>query len=88
MNVVIGMILRSAASLLAIADAQAADLPVTVKAVGYARICPADGAGFWYIPGTQLGCALVVEPGAAQGARYEFKDQDAVSLQLRAQRNF
>ena len=28
------------------------------------------------------------KPGAAQGARYEFKDQDAVHLQLRAQRNF
>ncbi len=28
------------------------------------------------------------KPGVAQGARYEFKDQDAVSLQLRAQRNF
>ena len=28
------------------------------------------------------------KPGVAQGARYEFKDQDAVHLQLRAQRNF
>ncbi len=28
------------------------------------------------------------KPGVAQGARYEFKDQDALSLQLRAQRNF
>jgi hypothetical protein len=28
------------------------------------------------------------KPGVAQGARYEFKDQDAVSLQVRAQRNF
>ena len=28
------------------------------------------------------------KPGVAQGARYEFKDQDAVQLQVRAQRNF
>jgi hypothetical protein len=28
------------------------------------------------------------KPGAAQGARYEFKDQDAFSLNVRAQRNF
>jgi hypothetical protein len=28
------------------------------------------------------------KPGTAQGARYEFKDQDTVQLQLRAQRNF
>jgi hypothetical protein len=27
-------------------------------------------------------------PGAAQGARYEYKDQDAVSLNVRVQRNF
>jgi hypothetical protein len=28
------------------------------------------------------------KPGVAQGARYEFKDQDTVHLQVRAQRNF
>jgi hypothetical protein len=28
------------------------------------------------------------KPGAAQGARYEFRDQSAVSLNIRAQRNF
>jgi hypothetical protein len=28
------------------------------------------------------------KPGVAQGARYEFKDQDAVQLQVRVQRNF
>jgi hypothetical protein len=28
------------------------------------------------------------KPGAAQGARYEFKDQDTVSLNVRVQRNF
>jgi hypothetical protein len=47
-----GLLLGSAASLLAIGAAQAADLPVKAKAVEYVRICSAYGAGFWYIPGT------------------------------------
>jgi hypothetical protein len=46
------VILGSAASLLAIGGAQAADLPVKAKAVEYVRICSLYGAGFWYIPGT------------------------------------
>jgi hypothetical protein len=28
------------------------------------------------------------KPGAAQGARYEYADQDVFSLNVRAQRNF
>src|SRR3954470_6525167 len=46
------LLLGSAAVLLAIGAAQAADLPVKAKAVEYVRICSAYGAGFWYIPGT------------------------------------
>jgi hypothetical protein len=46
------IILGSAAGLLAIGGAQAADLPVKAKAVEYVRICSLYGAGFWYIPGT------------------------------------
>jgi hypothetical protein len=46
------LILGSAASLIAIGGAQAADLPVKAKAVEYVRICDAYGAGFFYIPGT------------------------------------
>ena len=45
-------ILGSAAGLLTIGGAQAADLPVKAKAVEYVRICSLYGAGFWYIPGT------------------------------------
>jgi hypothetical protein len=52
MKSVKGFVLGSAASLLAIGAAQAADLPVKAKAVEYVRICSAYGAGFWYIPGT------------------------------------
>jgi hypothetical protein len=44
--------LGSAAGLLAMSGAQAADLPVKAKAVEYVRICSLYGAGFFYIPGT------------------------------------
>jgi hypothetical protein len=52
MKLVKGVILGSAAGLLAIGGADAADLPVKAKAVEYVRICSAYGVGFWYIPGT------------------------------------
>src|SRR3954447_12456632 len=46
------LILSSAAGLIAMSGAQAADLPVKAKAVEYVRICSLYGAGFFYIPGT------------------------------------
>src|SRR5438034_10921547 len=46
------LILSSAAGLMALSGAQAADLPVKAKAVEYVRICSLYGAGFFYIPGT------------------------------------
>src|SRR5437868_13000862 len=52
MKIVTSLILGSAAGLLAMSGAQAADLPVKAKAVEYVRICSLYGAGFWYIPGT------------------------------------
>src|SRR5712672_1981249 len=52
MKMVTSLILGSAAGLLAMGGAQAADLPVKAKAVEYVRICSLYGAGFWYIPGT------------------------------------
>jgi hypothetical protein len=45
-------ILGTAAGLIAVGGAQAADLPVKAKAVEYVRICSLYGAGFFYIPGT------------------------------------
>ena len=45
-------ILGSAAALMAIGGAQAADLPVKAKAVEYVKVCSLYGAGFYYIPGT------------------------------------
>ena len=45
-------IIGSAASLLTIGAAQAADLPLKAKAVEYVKVCSLYGAGFYYIPGT------------------------------------
>ena len=47
-----GLFLGSAAGLLAMGGAQAADLPVKAKAVEYVRVCSLYGVGFYYIPGT------------------------------------
>jgi hypothetical protein len=52
MNMIKSLILGSAAGLIAIGGAQAADLPVKAKAVEYVKICSLYGAGFYYIPGT------------------------------------
>jgi hypothetical protein len=52
MKTIKSLILGSAAGLLAVGGAQAADLPVKAKAVDYVRVCSLYGAGFWYIPGT------------------------------------
>jgi hypothetical protein len=74
MKLVKGLMLGSAASLLTIGAAQAADLPVKAKAVEYVKICSAYGAGFWFIPGTdtcmKIGGYLRVDNtinGGAQG---------------------
>jgi hypothetical protein len=48
------LILGSAAGVLAVAGAQAADLPVKAKPVEYVKVCSAYGAGFYYIPGTDI----------------------------------
>jgi Porin subfamily len=52
MKLVKSLILGSAAGLLAMSGAQAADLPLKAKAVEYVRICSLYGAGFYYIPGS------------------------------------
>ena len=52
MKMVKSLILGSAAGLVAMSGAQAADLPVKAKAVEYVRICSLYGAGFYYMPGT------------------------------------
>jgi Porin subfamily len=52
MKMIKSLILGSAAALVAMSGAQAADLPVKAKAVEYVRICSLYGAGFYYIPGS------------------------------------
>ena len=46
------LFLGSAAGLMAVSGAFAADLPVKAKAVEYVKICSLYGAGFYYMPGT------------------------------------
>jgi hypothetical protein len=46
------ILLGSAAGMVAIAGAQAADLPVKAKPVQYVKICTLYGDGFYYIPGS------------------------------------
>src|SRR5246127_5630661 len=52
MKLVKSLLLGSAAGLVAVAGAQAADLPVKAKPVEYVKVCSLYGAGFWYVPGT------------------------------------
>jgi Porin subfamily len=46
------LLLGGAAGLVAVAGAQAADLPVKAKPVEYVKVCSLYGEGFFYIPGT------------------------------------
>ena len=50
MKMVKSLLLGSAAGMVAIAGAQAADLPVKAKPVQYVKICTLYGDGFYYIP--------------------------------------
>ncbi len=52
MKMVKSLLLGSAAGIVAVAGAQAADLPVKAKPVQYVKICSLYGVGFYYIPGT------------------------------------
>jgi hypothetical protein len=54
MKMVKSLLLVSAAGLVASAGAQAADLPVKAKPVEYVKVCSLYGAGFYYIPGTDI----------------------------------
>ena len=54
MKMVKSLLLGTAAGLVAVAGAQAADLPVKAKPVEYVKICSLYGVGFYYIPGTDV----------------------------------
>src|ERR1700752_2623757 len=72
MKMVKSLLLGSAAGLVAVAGAQAADLPVKAKPVEYVKVCSLYGAGFFYIPGTdtciKLGGAVRVQAEFNAGA--------------------
>ncbi|MGY3276910.1 hypothetical protein ACVJ5M_004507 [Bradyrhizobium sp. S3.7.6] len=74
MKVVKSLLLGTAAGLIAVGGAQAADLPVKAKAVEYVKICSLYGAGFYYIPGTdtciKLGGYLRAEVALNAGGNY------------------
>ena len=48
------LLLGSAAGLVAVSAGQAADLPVKAKPVEYVKVCSLYGAGFYYMPGTDI----------------------------------
>src|SRR5215471_8300928 len=52
MKMVKSALLGTAAGLVAVAGAQAADMPVKAAPVQYVKICSLYGDGFYYIPGT------------------------------------
>ena len=54
MKMVKSLLLGSAAALVAVTAGQAADLPVKAKAVEYVKVCSLYGAGFYYMPGTDM----------------------------------
>ena len=66
------LLLGSAAGLVALTGAQAADLPLKAKPVEYVRICSLYGAGFYYIPGTDT-CIRI---GGELRAEYWVGDND------------
>jgi hypothetical protein len=72
MKMVKSLLLGSAASLVAMAGAQGAELPVKAKPVEYVKVCSLYGAGFFYIPGTdtciKLGGAIRVQAEYNAGA--------------------
>jgi hypothetical protein len=54
MKMVKSLLLGSAAGFVAVAGAQAADMPVKAKPVEYVKICSLYGAGYYYLPGTDI----------------------------------
>jgi hypothetical protein len=59
MKMVKSLLLGSAAGVVAMSAAQAADLPVKAKAVEYVRICSLYGKGFFYLPGSNDMCLSI-----------------------------
>jgi hypothetical protein len=73
MKMVKSLLLGTAAGLVAVAGAQAADMPVKAAPVQYVKICSLYGDGFYYIPGTdtclKLGGYLRIQSAGARPTR-------------------
>jgi Porin subfamily len=69
------LLLGSVAGLIAIAGAQAADLPVKAQPVQYVKICSLYGVGFYYIPGTDM-CLKI---GGWVRAEYAYGDNGSIT---------
>jgi hypothetical protein len=54
MNHVRSALIAGAASIAVVTTAPAADLPVKAKAIEYVKVCSLYGAGYYYIPGTDI----------------------------------
>jgi len=80
MKMVKSLLLGSAAGLVALSGAQAADLPVKAKPVQYVKICSLYGAGFYYIPGTDT-CLKV---GGFVRAEMNFRANGSFGVPLNA----
>src|ERR1700730_16761524 len=93
------LLMGSAAGLMAVSAAKAADLPVKAAPVEYVKVSSLYGAGFWYVPGTatcmKIGAWLRVEarvnndgtggPLATTGAgRLDRTDYSPMALRVRA----
>ena len=66
------LLLGTAAGFVAVAGAQAADMPVKAAPVNYVKICSLYGDGFYYIPGTDTCLKMggyLQRPGRVQHGR-------------------
>ncbi len=91
MKMIKSLVLGSAAGIVALSGAQAADLPLKAKAVEYVKVCSLYGAGFYYIPGTdtciKLGGYLRVDTTFNGSGAYDSPAWAGVSGQRNRLRN-
>jgi hypothetical protein len=92
MKMVKSLLLGSAAGLVAVTAGQAADLPVKAKPVEYVKVCSLYGAGFYYIPGTdvclKLGGFIRTEWDIHAGGSFAPFTQGSSALQTRGEDNY
>ncbi|MCO5131299.1 MAG: porin [Xanthobacteraceae bacterium] len=92
MNIAKSLILGSAATLVALGGAQAADLPLKAKAVEYVKVCSLYGAGFYYIPGTdtciKLGGYLRADTSFNAAGAYNLPKVTGNGANLRTANNY